>query len=1543
MAESKRLTMDQMTAVLDNEPVAIFVTALDDKQLLYANSLAKEYLRQPDGQIASCYQIAGFDRPCPFCKAEKMSRTELLVREYTRPADGRIYQLSGKIIDWADRVAHIEYIQDITAKKREEEQIKALKEELQTTFSRIPCGLCVYRMDGSKIYPVFHNPAFYEIMGYSQEHKSSVEQETTYLGVHREDLPLLRKKIGETIEQNGIMRHTYRLWNDLKGEYRFIQLDASVRVENDGSKTLYGVYSDVSGQMQLEEELKLANEKMLDIVNAIPGGVAVYKVSEICETVYFSDGVPELSGYTVDEYRTLIKDDAMKLTFQEDAAMVSEKLKEAMQTGTAADFEFRKQHRDGRIVWVHMQARQIGEEDGYPLIQCVYHNISSFKETQLELNHLINSIPGGIASFRVEENLFLPAFFSDGMIDLVGYSREECEKLAREDLLSIVYDPDQTRVAEAVKNALISGDVLDLSFRLCQKDGTLIWVRLNGRRIGPLLEKAKFYAVFTGMSTEARLFQSIANETTDGVYVIDKESYELLYANESKTLFREGPHSVGQKCYTALHGKNAPCAFCTLRNHLPDGEEHEINIDGTEKFYTARFIETDWSGIPAYVQYIRDVTEEVKTRNEKERLEQYFQTVIQNLPGGVAVIRYEKNGQMIPEYLSDGFALLTRMSKEDAWNFYKEDALIGVHPDDRTRVKEQLADYMAKGGAQYEQIYRLKKGFDGYMWVKTTFSIIQNKEGAGRIYAVYHDMTKEREEQEKLRQQFNDLIVQHYRTPGPDALIVGHCNISQDRILEIIDHTDSRLLDHFGTRRETFFTGLSSLIVEEAEQQRFLNTYLNGPALDAYKRKDTERILRCFVKLPKDEHGRYVQFKVNLVEAPDSGDITGILTVTDITESVVADKILHQLTISSYDYVIDLDLIHDTFKILTCSEDAWCLPSACGSHSKRVADMLQQRIVPRDQEQYAKALEPEEIRKRLEEKDHYTFAFSGEVGNGDIRTMNLTVSAIDLRLGRVCLARTDITESVREQQGLLNMIAYTFELAGFIDINSRSFTMYTRQTVLQNLSPFIEEDYALAAERFTSRFCTEEEREEVRTQFNMETMQKRLAEKPAGYDFVFNYQTEDSTRFKQINVLWGDENHQTICMVRADVTDMLTAERQAKQALEQALDLAEEANRAKSGFLSSMSHDIRTPMNAIVGMTTLAAAQIDNRERVADCLQKISISSKHLLSLINDVLDMSKIERSNITLNYMKIDLPELVEQLSAIMSPQAKDGGLQLNIRLEALKHPAFYGDSLRISQIFINILSNAVKFTPEGGNVDFLVEEVEPINGIEYARYRFTISDTGIGMPEEFLETIFEPFNRSRAVSNIEGTGLGLSITKGLIDLMDGVISVESEINKGSAFTVELECKVAQDTGETKWEPRQTAPAFEGDSRFNGRLFLVAEDNAINSEILCELLLMYGAKSVLKKDGLQTVRAFQEAEPGTFDAILMDIQMPEMDGYQATREIRKLDRPDAKTIPIVAMTANAFSEDIQQSKEVGMDAHVAKPIDIDVLCSTLEKVLHG
>ena len=335
------------------------------------------------------------------------------------------------------------------------------------------------------------------------------------------------------------------------------------------------------------------------------------------------------------------------------------------------------------------------------------------------------------------------------------------------------------------------------------------------------------------------------------------------------------------------------------------------------------------------------------------------------------------------------------------------------------------------------------------------------------------------------------------------------------------------------------------------------------------------------------------------------------------------------------------------------------------------------------------------------------------------------------------------------------------------------------------------------------------------------------------------------------------------------------------------------------------------------------------------------------MSLINDILDMSKIESSQITLNRMRISIREMLGQLSAIMSSQARSAGLTFSIHAGEIVHPCFYGDALRINQILINILSNAVKYTPEGGRVDFQAEEIPPV-GRDCARYRFTVSDTGVGMTEEFLNHVFEPFTRSRQTTRVEGTGLGLSITKGLVNLMGGAISVESVVHQGTVFQVELEGEIVEDGGEScgqsAGEPDGRQYADEVNRRtFGGRLFLVAEDNEINAEILCELLSMYGAKTVVRQNGAQAVRAFAEAAPGTYDAILMDVQMPEMNGYEATRAIRSMERPDAAVIPIIAMTANAFAEDVKAAMEAGMTAHVAKPIDVEILRGSLRNVLDG
>ncbi len=1536
------LSTDQMAVVLDNAPISIYVSALDSYELLYTNQLAKILF---DGAAdipgLTCYQAAGFTQPCPFCRCAKLTQSQLFVREFRHPRTGRVYQLSGKLLDWAGKPAHIEYILDITDKKQEEDRSEALKKQLQDTFCSIPCGLCVYQFDKEKISPVSHNPAFYEIMGYSQEHIQSVEQETNYLGVHPQDLAPLQDAIQEAMYKDGLLSHTYRLWNDQKKEYRFIRLDGSFKSQPDGKKLLYGVYTDVSEPMRLEKELASANEKMQDIVNAIPGGVAIYKVSDIFETIYFSDGVPALTGYSVEEYQELIKKDATQMIYWEDTAMVVARAAKVIETHAGEEFEFRKQHRDGHIVWVRAQVRWLGKEGGCPLLHCVFHNISDLKEAQLEMDHLVNSIPGGIASYRVEGNRFIPTFYSDGVMALSGHSREEFERLAGENAFNMVYELDRGRVLEAMKAALRSGEVLDVFFRMRHKEGRLIWVHLNGRRMGPLSDHTRFYAVFTGMSAQTRLFQSIANETADGIYVIDRENYDLLYVSENKGLFAKGPSYIGQKCYAALHKKTAPCGFCTLKSHQPDGEEHEMQVDGTNRYFSTRFRKTDWNGIPAYVKYVRDVTEEVMTRKEKKRLEQYFQTVVKNLPGGVAVVRYEQDGQMTPEYLSDGFATMTSMTLEEAWALYSRDAMAGVYPDDWDHVREQMDAYIASGENHWEIVYRLKKGGGGYLWVKNTLSMIQNEEGEQRVYAFYHDMTREREEQERIRKQYNELILQHYRVPDPNAVVVGHCNITQNRILEIIDHTDSDLLGTFGTVREEFFIGFSSLVVDDGERQQFLQTYLNAPSLAAFQRNDTEQIQRCFIQLPKESKGRYVQIKMNMVATPDSADVTGILTVTDVTEQTVSDRILYQLSVSGNEFVVDVDLTQDSYTVISCSKNDGCLPPRSGCHSQWVKRMLAERVVPRDREAYQRGLDPQQMLARLQAEGSYTFAYSIVDDNGDIRTKNMTAFAVDLRLGRVCLSRTDITDSLREQQGLLNMMAYTFELMAFIDVRKKSMTMYTRKTVLENLPPYRMAYYDVNVKKFVGHYHLDEDEGQARTQFQIQTLLKKLGEKPAGYDFVLPYRDKNGLRYKQINVLWGDENHRTVCLVRADVSDMLAAERQTKEALEKALTAAKKANQAKSDFLSAMSHDIRTPMNAIMGMTALAVAHLDDRNRVTDCLHKISISSKHLLSLINDVLDMSKIEQSKVTFNRMRVSLPELLDQLSAMMGPQARAAGLRFAVTTKEIRHACFYGDPLRINQILINLLSNAIKFTPKGGRVDFLVEEA-PDGQLDLACYRFIVRDTGIGMSQEFLAHLFEPFTRSPGAARIEGTGLGLSVTKGLLDQMGGHISVESRENQGSVFCVELVCEIAP--AQEAAHPKDTiGSASKGLARMPlaGCRFLVAEDNAINAEILCELLTMFGAETEVRTDGAKTVEAFRAAASGTYDAILMDIQMPQMNGYEATRAIRETGRPDAKRIPIIAMTANAFAEDVQASLDAGMTAHIAKPIDVDVLRNTLAGIL--
>ena len=431
-----------------------------------------------------------------------------------------------------------------------------------------------------------------------------------------------------------------------------------------------------------------------------------------------------------------------------------------------------------------------------------------------------------------------------------------------------------------------------------------------------------------------------------------------------------------------------------------------------------------------------------------------------------------------------------------------------------------------------------------------------------------------------------------------------------------------------------------------------------------------------------------------------------------------------------------------------------------------------------------------------------------------------------------------------------------------------------------------------------------------------------------GISFVMHRNQQEAIRVEQEN--------------NAKLETVNTKLRQAKQAAEEAFQVAQEASRSKSSFLANMSHDIRTPMNAIIGITSLIRYDAGNKGKVIEYADKIDTSSQHLLGIINDVLDMSKIEAGKTVFKYSDFSLLDFIQELDTIFHSQISEKKQTFTITKENIRHEWVNGDRVHLMQIFSNLLSNAIKYTQEGGEILLLAEECGS-NSSVYAKYRFLVSDNGMGMSADFKNTIFDPFTRveNSLTSKIQGTGLGMAITRNLVEAMGGTIDVESEPGQGSCFEVLIDLKIAGDRSVSLSSQAETDEP--DDNILQGMHFLCAEDNELNAEILMELLKIEGAECTICENGEKILEAFEQSVPGDYDMILMDVQMPVMNGYEAAKAIRSSSHELAKKIPIIAMTANAFSEDIQHSLAAGMNAHISKPVDMKTLEKTVRSIKSG
>ncbi|WNX83228.1 response regulator [Agathobaculum sp. NTUH-O15-33] len=1029
-------------------------------------------------------------------------------------------------------------------------------------------------------------------------------------------------------------------------------------------------------------------------------------------------------------------------------------------------------------------------------------------------------------------------------------------------------------------------------------------------------------------------------------------------------------------------------------------------------------------------------------------------------------------GGMMGGYIETGFPfyfinrqMLSYLGYENEQEFVTDiGGLVSncMHPDDRVLVDEQVAAQLAESES-YVVEYRMKKKDGSYIWVHDLGRRMTAEDGRPAISSVCIDITAQRQAQDEVLRLYNNI-------PGA----VFRCRFDAD--FSVIDANDG-LFEFMGYTREEFAAmGNRMSAVIYPEDLAVMTDKLLAQLEHSNTIRNENRLI-C-----KDGVIKWIAIKAQLVS--EQADAKYFYCVfVDITEEKQMQERVRELYEKELAYFVEASSAEGSNqgRVNVTKNRVENYVSISDVSIAQIGDTYDQTI----ENLAASALEAQVGQEILQNlcrdkiladyavgKIEYHFDFLQKQNDGSVFWSNTSFrSCRNPETGDIIIFfyTLDVTEQKLQEQ-LLNKIAqFDYDIITEIDLLKGEYRLVAHDDNWSKSIPFqggFQKEARLIAERSMDAAA----REEFLRKVDFTYMRKQLAETDS-YTFVLEVQEERGPRVKKFQVFYVNQELHRVCMTRADVTDIVLQEQRQKEELASALVAAEQANAAKSDFLSRMSHEIRTPMNAIIGMSTIAAQSIGDDEQVADCISKIGISSRFLLSLINDILDMSRIESGKMLLKNEKIPTEDFLNGINSICYSQADTKGVDYECIVDAVLDDYYIGDAMKLQQVLINILSNAIKFTGEGGKVTFSAA-LRRKNKND-ATIRFIVNDTGVGMSEEFLPHIFEPFSQESTGTTAlyGGTGLGLAISKNIVDMMDGKITVRSIRGIGTEFTVDVklgiteeeklrhhqklqDCNFAHlktlvvdddvavcesaivtlremgvkaewvDSGRKAvdrvtelrsaeqyydmilidWKmpemdgietarriraivgPEVTIiimtaydwisieheaklagvnllmskPMFKSslvsaftkalghkealsqpeqnvDFDFTGKRLLLAEDNAINTEVAVMLLEDKGFQVDTAENGLRALEMFSKSPEGYYSAILMDIRMPLMDGLTATTNIRHLSNADAESIPIIAMTANAFDDDIEKSKAAGMNAHLAKPIDPKRLYQTL------
>lgn len=1043
------------------------------------------------------------------------------------------------------------------------------------------------------------------------------------------------------------------------------------------------------------------------------------------------------------------------------------------------------------------------------------------------------------------------------------------------------------------------------------------------------------------MKIKVNPYQVLFDQIRDGVYVVSLNNHTLLYANARiEKMF--GKQEIGKAtCYQVMWKLSAPCADCI--NDYNSEEEQlpllERSIGGHD--YHVERTRIEWDGVPALAVRCADVTEELALERRRKLEFSQVEMLLSSIPGAAFRCKYSADWEVL--FANEGFyAFLGYTRTEFAALGNKMSAVI--YEEDKAPMGPILEKQLAHGNRIHNENRLVCKGGD-VRWIGIDGTLVKDLSGDESFYCVFMDITAQKEAQRQAEQRYEEELQRSQSMRSEKQLVSVRANLTKN-VVESYIASDRVGISHDGMAYDVGIEALAATgytMEEQALIRRMLDTKrvltefeqgIHEYSLDYRRRTHDGRVM-------------WVNSTVKTYQDTHTGDIKSFMYTTDINQERLMKEALSRLSRVDYDYIGCIHTPSDSYQLFDFEDKRAAVPSA--------------EAVP-------------------------------------------------------------YSESVRT---------------------------------------------------YTEKYVTPEDKDRVIQQMSLECVRRELEKKEAYVVLVPVIGFKHENRLKQIKYFYLDRKSDLIIITRSDVTDVVAEQARQQELLRNALQQAEQASSAKTDFLSKMSHEIRTPMNAIIGMNALAAQNLSDPQAVGDCISKVGISARYLLTLINDILDMSRIESGKMTLRKEKIPFEEFLNGVNDVIYEQTVSKGLTYDCIITGLVAETYIGDAMKLQQVLINLLGNAVKFTPAGGKVQLIVSQERQENRTAYMK--FTVNDTGYGISEAFQKKMFDPFEQEHTGSNSAygGTGLGLAISKNLVKLMEGSISVSSIVGVGTEFVVNVPLTVVGDKygvnqpssvsfGKMKalivddeiliceqvkqtlcdigmkaewvtsgqqavarvkemWSAQKaydiilvdwkmpdmdgietarqirrivgpdvtiiiitsyewagiekeakaagvnlliTKPLFksslvsaferifspkvsvetphQSDFDFSGKRVLLVEDHLLNVEVAKRLLEAKHMTVDVAENGLIAIEAYAKTPVGYYDAILMDIRMPVMDGLTATRSIRQLKKETAKTIPIIAMSANAFDEDMEKSRQAGMNAHLAKPIMPQQMYETLAQFLN-